>query len=177
MKEGKLSQMIKGTDILLCDERIYNKIIQQCSKILGKKQVMPYPINFDTFCSGSINPASQNQPSDIAKPKIHLNDGMRVGPSIDTHEGNVEILSIEELVKNIIFVRNGGPDYEVEACRVRMGTAECVKNVINLIYDVIPQILVESPKNSTIKKISLLCDKSKCLEIYKNDFVENRGQN
>jgi hypothetical protein len=56
-----------------------------------------------------------------------------------------------------------------------MQTSECVKNIINLIYDIIPQILVESPKNSTIKKISLLCDKSKLLEIYRNDYVENRG--
>ena len=100
---------------------------------------------------------------------------MRVGGTIDQNEANLMVENVDDLVKNVIFVRNGGPVYQVAACRVRMSNKDCVKNIMNLVYDLIPQILVESPKNSTIMKISLLCDKSKCLEIYRNDYVENRG--
>lgn len=140
---------------------------------------MPYPLNLKKF----IQVKNQSDDSKMAlentkptKTEVHINDGMKVGDTIDNNEGNLEVETVDDLITNVIFVRNGGPVYEVKACRVRMGTKECVKNVINLVYDLIPQILVESPKNSTIMKISLLCDKSKCLEIYRNDFVVNRGQ-
>lgn len=142
MKEGKLSQLIKGTDILLCDEKLYNKLIQQCWKILGKKTVMPYPVNISKFFkveSGEVQTAPILGATDqVTQPKVHINDGLKVGPGIETHEANLEVESVEDLVKNIIFVRNGGPEYEVESCRVRMDTKECVKNIINLVYDVIP---------------------------------------
>jgi hypothetical protein len=143
---------------------------------------MPYPVNLKKFVkvpqltdANTQNSKKNVTENSTSSQRFHINDGMRVGESIDNNIGNLEVVNAEDIVKNVIFVRNGGPVYQIEACRVRMSNKDCVKNVINLVYDLIPQILVESPKNSTIKKISLLCDKSKCLEIYRNDFVDNRG--
>jgi hypothetical protein len=57
-----------------------------------------------------------------------------------------------------------------------MTNKDAVKNVINLIYDVVPHILVDSEKNTQVMHIGLRCGDSKLLEIYKNDHVVKEQQ-
>lgn len=69
------------------------------------------------------------------------------------------------------FIPKKGPIFEVKCGRIRMDNKANVKNIINLVYEIVPQILAQSIKNSTVKKISLNVEKSKDLPIYENDFV------
>lgn len=132
--------MLKGTDMLLCDERLYNRLVNQCRKTFGKRKVMPYPVNLKKFVQ--VKPKTDDkmalEKSTSSQRITHINDGMRVGQTIDHNIGNLEVADVEHLVQNVIFLRNGGPMYEIEACRVRQSTKDCVKNVINLVYDLIP---------------------------------------
>ena len=77
----------------------------------------------------------------------------------------------KKLISSVYFLRGNGPFFEIEGCRVRMSDKMCVKNIINLVYDFIPQILLESPKDTSIAKVSLYLGKSKELEIFRNDFI------
>lgn len=56
-----------------------------------------------------------------------------------------------------------------------MSNKDAVKNIINLVYESIPHILVDSEKNTQVLHISLRCGDSKQLEIYKNDHVVKQG--
>lgn len=75
------------------------------------------------------------------------------------------------LLESTFFVPKKGPDFEVKCGRVRLSGKDNVKNVINLVYEFIPQILVQSVKNSTVKKVCLKVNGSKDLPLYENDFV------
>jgi hypothetical protein len=101
---------------------------------------MPYPVNLKKFVKvqPSAGQMAEEGTSSSSQRQVHINDGMRVGGTIDENEGNLEVTSVEDLVKNVIFVRNGGPVYQVAACRVRMRNKDCVKNIMNLVYDLIP---------------------------------------
>lgn len=86
-----------------------------------------------------------------------------------------QLKSNEEYFSNLIsctyFVPRKGPEFEVRCGRIRLGNKENVKNIINLIYEFVPQVLAQSEKNSTVKKISLNINGSKDLPLYENDFV------
>lgn len=97
---------------------------------------MPYPVNLKKFVL--IKKDSNPDNSTSSRRQVHINDGMRVGDSIDNNIANLMVENVDDLVKNVIFVRNGGPVYEIEACRVRMTNKDCVKNIMNLVYDLIP---------------------------------------
>ena len=79
--------------------------------------------------------------------------------------------ALMQILGSVYFLRRKGPVYRLAVARIDMSDKECVKNVINLVYEFIPQILVESPKNTTIMKINLKTSGSKSLPIYENDFV------
>lgn len=78
---------------------------------------------------------------------------------------------LEGLLNSTYFVPKKGPIFQIACGRITMSNKDIVKNTINLVYEFIPQILVQSLKNSTVKKICLCIKGSKDLPLYENDFV------
>lgn len=63
----------------------------------------------------------------------------------------------------------------VPAARLSMSNKDAVKNIMNLIYEVIPHILIDSEKNTQVMHISIRCGDSKLLDIYNNDHIVKHG--
>jgi hypothetical protein len=80
--------------------------------------------------------------------------------------------NFRDLLQNVYFSKTQGPVFSIEAARLSMSNKEAVKNVMNLVYEVVPHILVDAEKNTQVKHIGLRNGESKLLEIYKNDHVQ-----
>jgi len=64
--------------MLLCDGRMYNRLVKQCGKTFSKKKVMPYPVNLKKFIQIKKE-ESPDSKSNLGGRKVHINDGMRIG--------------------------------------------------------------------------------------------------
>lgn len=75
------------------------------------------------------------------------------------------------LLQNVYFSKTQGPVFSIDSARLSMDNKQVVKNIMNLVYEVIPHILVDAEKNTQVKHIGLRCGQSKLLEVYKNDHI------
>ena len=85
-------------------------------------------------------------------------------------QGNLDE-ELDKYYKSVPFMSREGPVFDIPACRVSQGDKESVKNIMNVIFNFIPIVLKESQKNSTVKKINLIANKSKALCLFRNEFV------
>lgn len=83
---------------------------------------------------------------------------------------------IQNLKNKVYFVRGKGPVYVSPAARLSLGVKKCVKNLMNFVYELVPQILVQSPKNSTVMKVCVMTEDSKALPIFVNDFIPDESK-
>jgi len=78
---------------------------------------------------------------------------------------------LQDLYQGIVFLRGEGPIYYIPAARISMDDKSAVKNIMNAIYDFVPQVLVESQKNTTVKLVNVFVKGSKMLNLFSNDFI------
>jgi ribosome biogenesis protein UTP30 len=64
------------------------------------------------------------------------------------------------------FMMGNGPNYSYKACRTSMSVEECVRNITESVYKVIPYILKTSIKHTKIQSISIHTQHSIPLPIY-----------
>ena len=77
--------------------------------------------------------------------------------------------SLPDLRKHVYLTKTIGPVFQVPAGYITMSNRDLVKNIMNLVYRIIPHLLVSSAKNTQVLRISIHLRGSKMLDIYYND--------
>jgi hypothetical protein len=82
--------------------------------------------------------------------------------------------NLPELRANVYLTKTEGPIFFVNGARLGMSNKECVKNIMNLVYESIPHLLIDSSKNTQVKHIGLTVGGSKNLPIYSNEVLDTQ---